>query len=83
MSQGEYILQHDLWDKKLNTKWNILNVYGTTHEEDREIFLTELAFFCAKSKVPYIAGVISTFLDFLLRRIKISTLIGSLTPLML
>jgi hypothetical protein len=56
-SQGEYILQHDLWDKKLNTKWNILNVYGTANEDDREIFLSELAPFCAKNKVPYIAGV--------------------------
>jgi hypothetical protein len=56
-SQGEYILQHDLWDKKLNTKWNILNVYGTANEDDRETFLSELASFCAKNKVPYIAGV--------------------------
>jgi hypothetical protein len=39
----------------LNTKWNILNVYGTAHEDDREIFLTKLASFCAENKVPYIA----------------------------
>jgi hypothetical protein len=55
-SQGSYILQHNLWDKKLEVKWNILNVYGAAQEEHKEAFLTELASFCSKNKDPFIVG---------------------------
>jgi hypothetical protein len=26
--QGDFTLQHTLWDKNLEQKWNIVNVYG-------------------------------------------------------
>jgi exonuclease III len=26
--QGSFILQHNLWDRRLETKWNVMNVYG-------------------------------------------------------
>jgi hypothetical protein len=37
--QGDFILQHNLWDKSLQVKWNVLNVYGSAHEEHKEDFL--------------------------------------------
>jgi hypothetical protein len=45
-SQGSYILQHNLWDKLLEVKWNILNIYGAPPDENKEEFLNELATFC-------------------------------------
>jgi hypothetical protein len=44
-----------LWDKRLEKKWCILNLYGSAHEDKKE-FLWELAFFCAKCKDPYVVG---------------------------
>jgi exonuclease III len=57
-SQGEHMLQHNLWDKHLQIKWNIINVYGPAHEEGRESFLSELAAFCARNKETYIVVVV-------------------------
>jgi exonuclease III len=54
--QGNFILQHTIWDKKLECKWNLMNVYGAPQEENKEAFLAELASCCAKSKEPYISG---------------------------
>jgi hypothetical protein len=50
--QGDYILQHNLWDKLLNKKWNILNVYGAAHDEGEDSFLAELVSFSLKSRIP-------------------------------
>jgi hypothetical protein len=55
--QGDFILQLDLWDKLLEVKWNLLNVYGAPHDDKKE-FLRELAMFCSKSGAPYIVGEI-------------------------
>jgi hypothetical protein len=55
-SQGEHMLQHILWDKQLQIKWNIINVYCPAHEDGRDFFLSELATFCVGSKEPYIVG---------------------------
>jgi hypothetical protein len=55
-TQGDFILQHNLWDTMLKVKWNILNVYGAPHEEQKEEFLRELAMFCSRCDVPYIVG---------------------------
>jgi exonuclease III len=54
--QGKFILQHCLWDKKLNLKWTVLNVYVPTQEENKDEFLVELATLCLKCKEPYIIG---------------------------
>jgi hypothetical protein len=49
-------ITYGLWDKKLEVKWNILNVYGAAQTKHKEAFLTELASFCSKIKEPYIVG---------------------------
>jgi hypothetical protein len=54
--QGDFILQHTLWDKQLAVEWALLNVYGAPHDERREAFLAELASFCSKTPDPYIVG---------------------------
>jgi hypothetical protein len=54
--QGEFILQHNLWDKELEVKWNILNVYGSTQDEHKDEFLSEMAAFCEKNREPYVLG---------------------------
>jgi hypothetical protein len=53
-TQGDFILMHVLWDKKLGKKWCLLNVYGHAQDEKKEDFLRELASFCAKCKDPSI-----------------------------
>jgi exonuclease III len=52
--QGVFILQHNLWDKMLQVKWNVLNVYGSDHDDHKEDFLRELTSFCSKNKDPFI-----------------------------
>jgi hypothetical protein len=54
--QGEFILQHNLRDKHMEKKWNIMNIYGAAHDENKESFLTELASFCSDNKEPLLAG---------------------------
>jgi exonuclease III len=54
--QGDFILQHNMWDKKINRKWNILNIYGAAHDEYKDSFLAELASYCSKNKEPYLVG---------------------------
>jgi exonuclease III len=56
---GDFILQHNLWDKKLEVKWNIMNVYGAAHDEHKEAFLTELASFWSSNKETMLVGVTS------------------------
>lgn len=48
-TEGEFVLQMNLWDKKLRTKWNLVTVYGTIQMEKKDEFLTELANFCSKN----------------------------------
>jgi hypothetical protein len=55
-AQGDFVLQHELWDKLLETKWNLLNVYGTAQREHKEEFLAELGSFLSKNSIPYIVG---------------------------
>jgi hypothetical protein len=37
--QGNFILQHTVLDKKLECKWNLMNVYEAAQEENKEAFL--------------------------------------------
>jgi exonuclease III len=55
-TQGDFILMHKLWDKRLEVKWCIMNVYGAAQEDQRESFLRELASVCSGCSEPYIAG---------------------------
>ena len=54
--EGKYMLQMTLWDKSKKIKWNFINVYGSAQEENKREFLTELADFCSKNKLPFIVG---------------------------
>jgi hypothetical protein len=40
--QGDFVLQHNLWDEKLGVKWNVLNVYVAAQGELKDNFLVEL-----------------------------------------
>jgi hypothetical protein len=51
-----YIFCSTLWDKNLERKWNLMNVYGAAQDEDKEGFLTELASMCLKNKGPLLLG---------------------------
>jgi hypothetical protein len=55
-SEGEYMLQMNMWGKQLRLKWNLIIVYGVAHDETKDAFLTELAMFCSKHKEPYVVG---------------------------
>jgi hypothetical protein len=55
-SQGDFILELNLWDKLLDVKWNLLNVYGAAQDEFKNSFLAEFASFCSKNSDPYILG---------------------------
>jgi exonuclease III len=69
-SQGDFILQHNLWDKKISKKWNIMNIYGAAQDENKDAFLTELASFCSKNREPYLAGGDFNILRFLANKNK-------------
>jgi hypothetical protein len=45
-NSGKFILKHNLWDKLMEEKWNLLNVYGSPHDDQKEEFMR--AMFCAK-----------------------------------
>jgi exonuclease III len=47
---------HLLWDKNLEKKWNLLNIYVSPHDDCKESFLSELSSFCSKNKDPFIVG---------------------------
>jgi hypothetical protein len=49
--QEEYILKHYLWDKRLERKWNLLNIYVSPHDEFKEYFLSEFE----KRSGPYLS----------------------------
>lgn len=50
------MLLANLWDKQKCVKWNLLVVYGAAHEENKNVFLTELAHFCSSSSEPLLIG---------------------------
>lgn len=54
--QGEFMLQMNLSDKELKTKWNLLVVYGAAQEENKIKFLAELSYFCASNVEPILIG---------------------------
>lgn len=54
--QGDFMLQLNLWDKQNKIKWNLLIVYGATHEENKMEFLAELSSFCSRNNEPIIIG---------------------------
>lgn len=50
------MLQMNLWDKELKTKWNLLVVYGPAHDDQKFEFLVELSNFCDTSTEPILIG---------------------------
>jgi hypothetical protein len=85
--QGVFILKHVVWDKLLEVKWCLINVYGPPHEEKRENFLREMAYFYTKTFVPYIIGGDFNIIRFSSEKnktsIKADSLIFSMLLLML
>jgi hypothetical protein len=57
--QGDFILQHLLWDKELEFKWTLMNIYGAAQDENKESFFTELASMCPNNSGPFLIGGIS------------------------
>ena len=55
-SEGEYMLQMNLWDKKERSKWNLIVVYGAAQNVRKDSFLSELASFCSRNKDPFLIG---------------------------
>jgi hypothetical protein len=53
---GEFMIQLNLWDKVIRTKWNLLVVYGSAHDENKMAFLAELSNFYATNSEPLIIG---------------------------
>lgn len=53
----------NLWDKQKRVKWDLLVVYGATHDDNKIAFLTKLAHFYALSSDPLLIGVILISLD--------------------
>ena len=43
--KGEFMIQLNLWDKVLKIKWNLLVLYRAAHEENKNVFLSELSHF--------------------------------------
>ena len=50
------MIQLNLWDKVLKIKWNLLVVYGAAHEENKNVFLSELSHFCANNDEALLIG---------------------------
>jgi hypothetical protein len=53
---GCFSIVADVRDKKLNKNWTLAPVSGPTHEERRELFLTEISLICCNRKAPVIRG---------------------------
>lgn len=54
--EGEFMLQLNLWDKKVRVKWNLIIVYGAAQAENKDAFFAELTNLCSKNKEPFIIG---------------------------
>ena len=50
------MIQLNRWDKVLKIKWNLLVVYGAAHEENKNVFLSELSHFCANNDEALLIG---------------------------
>jgi len=50
------MIQLNMWDKVLKIKWNLLVVYEAAHEENKNVFLSELSHFCANNDEPLLIG---------------------------
>jgi hypothetical protein len=72
--QGDFILQHILWDKQLKVKWALMNVYGAPQDDRKDAFLAELASFFSKTYDPYIVGGDSNIIRYSSKKIGMDTL---------
>jgi exonuclease III len=77
-SQGNFVLQHNMWDKKVEVKLNILNVYGAIQSEQNKKFLAELASFYSQNKDPYTVGGDFNIVNFSSKKTETLTLTYSL-----
>ena len=67
--------------KKREKKLLLVSVYGPTHDENKEDFLTEVSQLCAKRDCPMIMGGDFNILRYSSKKIKHSLLISTQTSL--
>jgi len=53
---GEYTLVAHVYDKKIKKELTIATVYGPTHEDKKEAFITELSQLCSSQNQPLLIG---------------------------
>jgi hypothetical protein len=53
---GRFFIKVTLQDLKIQIKWDLVFVYGAAQEEDKEMFLSELAAVCSNQKNPMLIG---------------------------
>jgi chemotaxis regulatin CheY-phosphate phosphatase CheZ len=51
---GRFFIKVTLQDLKIQRKWDLVFVYGASEEEDKEMFLSELAAVCSNRKKSYV-----------------------------
>jgi hypothetical protein len=56
VTEHEFAVEAEVWDKKTKMSLRLITIYGPTHEERREQFLRELSTICAKNELPMIVG---------------------------
>ena len=54
--KGDFMIQLNMWDKVLKIKWNLLVLYRAAHEENKNVFLSELSHFCANNDEALLNG---------------------------
>lgn len=55
-SQGDFHIKMQLFDTKLLLSWAIIFVYGAAQEENKQVFLSELAAVCSDQTIPILLG---------------------------
>jgi hypothetical protein len=76
VEENKFLLQVEVFDKKLRKNISLVMVYGPAHGERREVFLAELAETCAKIKNPTLIGGDFNILRFSKEKIRNSSVIN-------
>jgi exonuclease III len=56
IGEGDFYVKFTLRNKNDGFKWSLFAVYGPAQQQDKELFLTEMANVCSKETLPYIIG---------------------------
>ena len=80
-SVGTFSLSVNVMCKKEKKKLLLVSVYGPSHDENKEDFLTEVSQLCARRDCPMIMGGDFNILRYSSKKIKHSLLISTQTSL--